>query len=110
MGVVALNERLNLHLGLDDILFCYALVRVMPQQMYYLKAQDPTMYLVTHLPDSDKGYKDDLLIFGGQWERGPGPEYAANLWCPKQWKTTSTSALLSHSLLSFLHLRVLTLL
>ena len=49
------------------------------------------MYLVTHLRDSDKGYKDDLLIFGGAWEKGVGPKYDG-LSCPKEWRTTSTSA------------------
>ena len=97
MGVLELNRRLGVDLGLEDILFCYSLVRVMPQQSFYLKARDPTMYLVTHLPDSDKGYKDDLLIYTGAWERGEGPEYEG-LRCPMQWRTTSTSASESSSL------------
>ena len=36
MGVVALNEHIQVNHGLEDTLFCYTLLRVMPQQKFYL--------------------------------------------------------------------------
>ena len=63
MGVAALNKLLNLNFGLWEILFCCILKPV--GDNYYLAVRKKERYLVTHLPDSNKGLENDVFFVLG---------------------------------------------
>ena len=60
MGVAALNKLLNLSLGSWEILYYYIIKPA--GDNYYLAARKKDRYLVTHLPNSKKGHKNDLVF------------------------------------------------
>ena len=70
-SIEALNERMNLNLTLNhhDVNWIYNLHNLKGQG-YYLKSRYPEIKLIQCLPISNKGLKDDFLIFFGQWHDG----------------------------------------
>ena len=70
LGIVeALNERMNLNLTRHDVNWIYNLHNLKGQG-YYLKSRNPAVRLIQCLPISNKGLKDDFLIFSRQWHDG----------------------------------------
>ena len=65
-SIEALNERMNLNLTHHDVNWIYNLQH-MKRQGYYLKSRCSEIRLIQCLPVSNKGLKDDFLIFSGQW-------------------------------------------
>ena len=68
-SIEALNERMNLNLTHHDVNWIYNLHNLKGQG-YYLKSRNPAIRLIQCLPISNKGLKDDFLIFSGQWHDG----------------------------------------
>ena len=68
-SIEALNERMNLNLTHHNVNWVYNLHN-MKGQGYYLKSRHPKIRLIQCLPISNKGLKDDFLIFSGQWHDG----------------------------------------
>ena len=65
-SVDALNEQMNLGLTWQDIIQlyeCHSLFGV----GFYLKSRSDIVRLVSCLPKSNKGLKDDYLIVFGEW-------------------------------------------
>ena len=57
--VDALNDQMNLGLTWHDIAHMYA-------KGYYLKSQSEEVRLISCLPKSNKGLKDDYLVVSGE--------------------------------------------
>ena len=68
-SIEALNERMNLNLTHHDMNWIYNLHNLKGQG-YYLKSRNPVVRLIQCLPISNKGLKDDFLIFSRQWHNG----------------------------------------
>ena len=68
-SIEALNERLNLNLTHHDINWIYNLQHLKGQE-YYLKSKHSEVRLIQCLPVSNKGLKEDFLIFSGWWHDG----------------------------------------
>ena len=68
-SIEALNERLNLNLTHHDINWIYNLPHLKGQG-YYLKSRHSEVRLIKCLPVSNKGLKEDFLIFSGRWHDG----------------------------------------
>ena len=68
-NVEALNERMNLNLTHHDVNWIYNLHNLKGQG-YYLKSRNPAVRLIQCLTISNKGLKDDFLIFSRQWHDG----------------------------------------
>ena len=67
--VDALNEQMGLGLTWLDVVHmyeCHKLSRV----GYYLKSRSDIVRLISCLPKSNKGIKDDYLIVSGKWHEG----------------------------------------
>ena len=67
--IEALNERMNLNLTHHDINWIYNLQNL-KKQGYYLKSRHAKVRLIQCLPVSNKGLKEDFLIFSGRWHDG----------------------------------------
>ena len=65
-SIEALNERMNLNLTHHDVNQIYNLQNLKGQG-YYLKSKHFEVRLIQYLPVSNKGLKDDFLIFSRQW-------------------------------------------
>ena len=65
-SVEALNEIMNLGLTHHDVNWVYNLHHLKGQG-YYLKSKHPEVRLIQCLPTSNKGLKEDILIFFGGW-------------------------------------------
>ena len=63
-SIEALNERMNLNLTHHDVNWIYNLQNLKGQG-YYLKSRHSKVKLIQCLPVSNKGLKDDFLIFSG---------------------------------------------
>ena len=63
-SIEALNERMNLNLTHHDVNWIYNLHNLKGQG-YYLKSRHSEIRLIQYLPISNKGLKDDFLIFSG---------------------------------------------
>ena len=63
-SIEALNERMNLNLTHHDVNWIYSLHNLKGQG-YYLKSRHSEVRLIQCLPISNKGLKDDFLIFSG---------------------------------------------
>ena len=61
-SIEVLNERMNLNLTHHDVNWIYNLHN-MKGQGYYLKSRHPEIRLIQCLPISNKGLKNDFLIF-----------------------------------------------
>ena len=68
-SIEALNERMNLNLTHHDVSWIYNL-KHLKGQGYYLKSRQSKVRLNQCLPVSNKGLKEDFLIFSGQWYDG----------------------------------------
>ena len=68
-SVDALNERMNLGLTHHDVNWVYNLHHLKGQG-YYLKSRYPEVRLIQCLPTSNKGLKEDFLIFSRGWHDG----------------------------------------
>ena len=64
-SIETLNERMNLNLTHHDVNWIYN-VHNLKGQEYYLKSRYLAIRLIQCLPISNKGLKDDFLIFSGQ--------------------------------------------
>ena len=67
--IEALNERMNLNLTHHDINWIYNLQHL-KKQGYYLKSRHAEVRLIQCLPISNKGLKEDFLIFSRRWHDG----------------------------------------
>lgn len=75
MGIVELNLRLRLNLGILAIRHCYALAKSSGRQgRYFLRANDTDHHLVNMLASSDKRVDDVMVIVRGNWEFGEGED------------------------------------
>ena len=68
-NIEVLNERMNLNLTHHDVNWIYNLHN-MKGQGYYLKLRYPEIRLIQCLPISNKGLKEDILIFSREWHDG----------------------------------------
>ena len=68
-SIEVLNERMNLNLTHHDVNWIYNLHH-MKGQGYYLKSRYPKVRLIQCLSTSNKGLKEDFLIFLGGWHDG----------------------------------------
>ena len=71
----ALNEHLQLRLTWHDVVYMYKF-HSQADEGYYLKSRSAVVRLISCLPKSNKGMKDDYLIVSGPWYDG--------LHCPVQ--------------------------
>ena len=90
------NERMNLNLTHHNVNWIYNLHNLKGQG-YYLKSRHPEIRLIQCLPISNKGLKDDFLIFFWQWHDG--------LPCPVKEGTPGGGQLLTFTfcLMQFFH-------
>ena len=68
-SVDALNDQMNLGLTWHDVVHmyeCHSLASV----RYYLKSRSEVVRLISCLPKSNKGLKDDYLVVSGEWHDG----------------------------------------
>jgi len=66
--VDALNDQINLDFSWHDVVHlyeCHCLSGV-----YYLKSRSDEVGLISCLPKSSKGLKDDYLVISGEWHEG----------------------------------------
>ena len=68
-SIEVLNERMNLNLTHHNVNWIYNLHN-MKGQGYYLKLRYPEIRLIQCLPISNKGLKEDFLIFFWDWHDG----------------------------------------
>ena len=68
-SIEVLNERMNLNLTHYDVNWIYNL-QYLKGQGYYLKSRHSEVRLIQCLPISNKGLKEDFLIFSRQWHDG----------------------------------------
>ena len=68
-NIEALNKRMNLNLTHHDINWIYNLQHLKGQG-YYLKSRHSEIRLIQCLLVSNKGLKEDFLIFSGRWHDG----------------------------------------
>ena len=68
-SIEVLNERMNLNLTHHDVNWVYNLHHLTGQG-YYLKSRSPEVRLIQCLPTSNKGLKEDFLIFSEEWHDG----------------------------------------
>ena len=67
-SVDALNDQMNLGLtwhNVGHMYECHSLA-----EGYYLKSQSEEVRLISYLPKSNKGLKDDYLVIYGEWHDG----------------------------------------
>ena len=67
--IKVLNARMNLNLTHHDVNWIYNLQHLKGQR-YYLKSKQFEVRLIQCLPVSNKGLKEEFLIFSGQWHDG----------------------------------------
>ena len=66
--VDALNEQMNLGLSWHDVAHLYECHSL--NELYYLKSRSDEVRLISCLPKSNKGLKDNLLIVSRAWHDG----------------------------------------
>ena len=66
--VDALNEQMNFGLSWHDVVHLYECHCL--NESYYLKSRSNEVRLISCLPKSNKGLKDDHLIVSGAWHDG----------------------------------------
>ena len=67
--VDALNEQMGLGLTWLDVVHLYECHKLAGAG-YYLKSQSDIIRLISCLPKSNKGMKDDYLLVSGEWHNG----------------------------------------
>ena len=65
-SVDALNEKMGLNLTWHNVVWTYE-CHLLTDSGYYLKSRSSIIRLVSCLPKSNKGMKDDFLIALGEW-------------------------------------------
>ena len=68
-NVDALNEQIGLRLTWHDVVYMYE-CHALADSGYYLKSRSSIVRLVSCLPKSNKGMKDNYLIAFGEWHDG----------------------------------------
>ena len=68
-SVDALNEQMGLGLTWHDVVHMYKCHKLTVTR-YYLKSQSTIVRLISCLPKSNKGMKDDYLIASREWNNG----------------------------------------
>ena len=68
-SVDALNEHMGLNLTWHDVVWMYE-CHLLANSRYYLMSRSFVIRLVSCLPKSNKGVKDDFLIVSGEWRNG----------------------------------------
>ena len=68
-SVDVLNEQLGLGLTWHDVVHMYE-CRQLSNARYYLKSRSEVVRLISCLPKSNNGMKDDYLIASGEWNDG----------------------------------------
>ena len=66
--VDALNDQMNLSLSWHDVVHLYKCHCL--SGTYYLKSRSDEVRLISCLPKSNKGSKDDYLVISGEWHDG----------------------------------------
>lgn len=75
MGIIELNCRLRINLGIPVIRHCYALAKFTGRLgRYFLRAKDTDHYLVTMLASSGKRVNDVMVVVRGNWEFSEGED------------------------------------
>ena len=69
-SIDVLNERMNLGLIWHDVVHLYE-CHHLEKAGYYLKSRSEIVRLISCLPKSNKGMKDEFLIASGEWSDGP---------------------------------------
>jgi len=67
--VDALNEQMGLGLTWLDMVHLYECHKLADAR-YYLKSRSDIVRLISCLPKSNKGMKDDYLLVSGEWHDG----------------------------------------
>ncbi|GMP42092.1 hypothetical protein CsSME_00011949 [Camellia sinensis var. sinensis] len=76
MGVIELNRRLRINLGIPAIRHCYALAKSSGRLgQYFLRAKDTDHHLITMLASSGKRVDDVMVNVQGNWEFGEGEDH-----------------------------------
>ena len=83
MGVVRLNEILEIGLGVPDIEDTYDLCKSAEGDTYYLQLRVRWIGFVTALEDSNKYAGEDQVLVRGGWEFGEA-EPATTVWIPRK--------------------------
>ena len=65
----ALNEQIGLGLMWHDVVYMYECHKL-ASAGYYLISRSEDVRLISYLPTSNKGMKDDYLIASGEWSDG----------------------------------------
>ena len=65
----ALNKQMGLGLTWHDVVHMYECHKL-ASAGYYLKSRSEVVKLISCLPKSNKGMKDDYLIASGEWSNG----------------------------------------
>ena len=68
-SVDAINKQMGLDLTWYDVVWMYE-CHLLADSGYYLKSRSSVVRLVSCLPKSNKGMKDDFLIISGEWYDG----------------------------------------
>jgi len=68
-SVDAFNEHMGLNLTWHDVVWMYK-CHLHGEAGYYLKSRSLVVRLISCLPKSNKGMKDDFLIASGDWHDG----------------------------------------
>ena len=68
-SVDTLNEQMNLGLTWHDVIHMYE-CHSLTNAGFYLKSRSTIVRMVSCLPKSNKGMKDDYLIASGEWHDG----------------------------------------
>ena len=68
-SVDALIEQMGLNLTCYDVVWMYE-CHLLANSGYYLKSRSLVVRLISCLPKSNKGMKDDYLIASGEWHDG----------------------------------------
>jgi len=74
-SVDVLNEQMELGLAWHDVVWMYE-CHLLTDFGYYFKSRSSEVRLISCLPKSNKGMKDDFLVVLGEWHEG--------LHCPTQ--------------------------
>ena len=74
-SVDTFNEQMGLGLNWHDVVWMYK-CHLLADSGYYLKSRSSVVRLISCLPKSNKGMKDDFLIASGEWHD--------SLHCPTQ--------------------------
>ena len=75
MGIVEINRRLRVNLGIPAIRHCYVLAKSTGRLgRYFLRAKDTDHHLVAMLASSSKRVDDVMVIVRGNWEFDEGED------------------------------------